>query len=568
MKTTAIFFVTAILSAVSSFGAPIQLRSRDVASEEPASIGRRVPQAIAADAPGLKARTPTPRSEGSRDEAVIRRFPRRVYYEHYAARSPSEEEVNPQARHYEQEDVKRSASSEAADALEARNKRRAARNNASRGERFARTLQAPGVKVRSPGSASPAALRNRAPAPVAGQVVAEKREPVKEEKREPVNAEKREPAVVEKREPATAPVVVEKRESVKAEKRVEQPAVVEKREASPEAPAPVKRLTKAEMDARDAYHWQKDREASPVAPAPVKRLTKAEMDARDEYHWHKHKEIHLHPIIHVGSSCGCKDSCQQSAATTTLGVGSVAGSGTCPCSGGAATVTVTVTATATGADTATATGAGSAIVTGTATVSASGSGSTATATDSGSLSASGSATVTGADGSASASASATVTNSSRKTRPWNAAKRDGGIKFKREDAFTGDLKRSTDNPPLKRVTSPIQKRDAEPEPPLKRDTPSSPPLDQRNASPPQAREPVAQEAPAPVARDTPAAPVVRDTTTPPVARDASAPLARDVPTLQRDGIAPSPRRRGSSANIRRVTPAPSHRRSKFRRTSS
>lgn len=85
ISTAFILVATIALNAVSSFAAPIRVTRRGVvANPEVESIGRRSPQPIAADTvvvPRAEPVVPAP--------ALGRRFPRRVYYEHYAREEAS-----------------------------------------------------------------------------------------------------------------------------------------------------------------------------------------------------------------------------------------------------------------------------------------------------------------------------------------------------------------------------------------------------------------------------------------------------------------------------------------------
>lgn len=157
--SSALLLVTVAFSAASSFAAPIRIPvgARDVAPPEVEQLSRRIPQVVSADnLPGVA------RSEDKLSEAVGRRFPRRVYYEYYARNAAP---ADPQPRHHEVERAPEPPSSEPearspaemdADALEARNKRRESRKRTNSGGKAARALvNAPGVKVRSPGSKYP-----------------------------------------------------------------------------------------------------------------------------------------------------------------------------------------------------------------------------------------------------------------------------------------------------------------------------------------------------------------------------------------------------------------------------
>lgn len=159
ITTSSILLAIVALSATSSFAAPIRLPVgvRDVApAPEAAPLGRRFPQAIAADMPGLKAR--------SIDNPVSsHRFPRRVYYEYYARNAAAS--PDPHARHDKVERAPETPSEPEArslpavdtEALTARNKRRETRKRTNPGDKAARSLlNTPGVKVRSVGSKHPA----------------------------------------------------------------------------------------------------------------------------------------------------------------------------------------------------------------------------------------------------------------------------------------------------------------------------------------------------------------------------------------------------------------------------
>lgn len=210
------FVGAVVLGSVS--GAPIRIPREAAPAPAPAveqppqSLGRRFPQALAADTPGLKAREPVAPIVPTTEEVAARRFPRRVYYEYYAAkREPTPAPaVDPHAVHYEvarEPELVRPAVEARAptpeelakSALDARNNKRASRRSAN-SDLYKRTLAKEGVKRRSPSEVPRSVKRSL-------QEAEEKRayEEFKA-KREPVVA-----PVVEKREPtpAPAPAVVE-----------------------------------------------------------------------------------------------------------------------------------------------------------------------------------------------------------------------------------------------------------------------------------------------------------------------------------------------------------------------
>jgi hypothetical protein len=139
ITTPVLVFATVAFSAVCSFGAPIKVR-RD--GSEVQQFGRRFPQNVAADSPVLakKEVIETPVAD-----TVVRRFPRRIYYEYYNKReSPDVAERSPAP---ESASEARSIADEALDDLAARKMRRE-RRRSNPSTHFKRILERDGVVAR------------------------------------------------------------------------------------------------------------------------------------------------------------------------------------------------------------------------------------------------------------------------------------------------------------------------------------------------------------------------------------------------------------------------------------
>jgi len=150
ISTTSSALLFLALTAASSLAAPIRLPigARDVAAAPAVEqLVRRIPQAIPVAV--------EPRKDA--EPEVVRRFPRRIYYEHYArnvvaaaseditARAPAPETPVVEGREID------------AAAFAARNQRRELRKRTRSGEKAARAIvSVPGVKARSVGSSHPA----------------------------------------------------------------------------------------------------------------------------------------------------------------------------------------------------------------------------------------------------------------------------------------------------------------------------------------------------------------------------------------------------------------------------
>jgi len=139
ITTPVLVFATVAFSAVCSFGAPIKVR-RD--GSEVQQFGRRFPQNVAADSPVLakKEVIETPVAD-----TVVRRFPRRIYYEYYNKReTPDVAERSPAP---ESASEARSIADEALDDLAARKMRRE-RRRSNPSTHFKRILERDGVVAR------------------------------------------------------------------------------------------------------------------------------------------------------------------------------------------------------------------------------------------------------------------------------------------------------------------------------------------------------------------------------------------------------------------------------------
>lgn len=158
ISTTSSALLFLALTAASSLAAPIRIPigARDVAAAPAVEqLVRRIPQAIAPV-------TVEPRSEEK--DKVVRRFPRRIYYEHYARNvaagsNVASEDITRRAPVPETPVVEVEARDPEVDApaLASRNQRRELRKRSLSGEKAARALvSAPGVKPRSLGSRHPA----------------------------------------------------------------------------------------------------------------------------------------------------------------------------------------------------------------------------------------------------------------------------------------------------------------------------------------------------------------------------------------------------------------------------
>lgn len=261
---SAILFATVALSAISSLGAPIPKVTRDVVGPETQPIGRRFPQPIAADSPELvkKSVENTPSAD-----AIVRRFPRRVYYEFYNKRNAKVVERSPEPAPEPApvpepapapipapapavtEPKLRSLEDLASEELAARTQRRTTRRRSTDKTHYKRTLASEGVRVRSPREEPRSHKR------ATNDAMKQAREvPVPIVAREPAPG----PAPIVAREPTPAPVPVPEPVAVKEsrafipplEKRDSMipPAIKESRAFIPRAPDAV--------DARDTYVWE------------------------------------------------------------------------------------------------------------------------------------------------------------------------------------------------------------------------------------------------------------------------------------------------------------------------
>lgn len=263
---SAILFATVALSAISSLGAPIPKVTRDVVGPETQPIGRRFPQPIAADSPELvKKSVENPPSA----DAIVRRFPRRVYYEYYNKRDVEVVERSPEpapepapvpepapapipvpaSAPAVTEPKLRSLEDLASEELAARTQRRTTRRRSTDKTYYKRTLASEGVRVRSPREEPRSQKR------ATNDAMKQAREvPVPIVAREPAPA----PAPIVAREPTPAPVPVPEPVAVKEsrafipplEKRDSMipPAIKESRAFIPRAPDAV--------DARDTFVWE------------------------------------------------------------------------------------------------------------------------------------------------------------------------------------------------------------------------------------------------------------------------------------------------------------------------